>query len=55
MHKRRRKAKANGQNVDGKDFDHKTGKFTSIKTNRGNRSKGTKSESGAKYRVKKHS
>ena len=52
---RRRKAKSNGQNVEGKDFDHKTGKFTSVKTNRGNRGKGTKAESGAKYRVKKHS
>jgi len=52
---RRRRAKSNGQNVEGKDFDHKTGKFTSVKTNRGNRGEGTKAESGAKYRVKKHS
>jgi len=52
---RRRKAKANGQDVDGKDFDHRTGRFTSVRTNRGNRGKGTKSESGAKYPVKKHS
>ena len=43
---RRRKAKANGQDVDGKDFDHRTGRFTSVRTNRGNRGKGTKSESG---------
>ena len=33
-----------GKNLDGKDYDHKTGRFTSIKANRGNRGHGTKNE-----------
>tara|TARA_B100000927_G_C16421396_1_gene451534 strand:- start:622 stop:855 length:234 start_codon:yes stop_codon:yes gene_type:complete len=40
----RRKAKKNGKNISGKDYDHKTKRFTSIKSNRGNRGKGTKKE-----------
>ena len=42
--RKRRAAKKNGQNIAGKDYDHKTRKFVSIKANRGNRGKGTKSE-----------
>ena len=42
--RKRRAAKKNGQNIAGKDYDHKTRKFVSVKSNRGNRGKGTKSE-----------
>ena len=41
----RRAAKKAGKNIDGKDYDHKDGKFKSIKANRGNDGKGTKKES----------
>ena len=37
----------------GKDYDHKTSTFKSVKANRGNDSKGTKLESGKKYKIKK--
>ena len=40
----RRKAKNQGKDIRGKDYDHKTKRFTSIKSNRGNRGKGTKKE-----------
>ena len=40
----RRKAKKDGKDIKGKDYDHKTKRFVSIKANRGNRGKGTKSE-----------
>tara|TARA_R100001594_G_scaffold87524_1_gene121838 strand:- start:1271 stop:1501 length:231 start_codon:yes stop_codon:yes gene_type:complete len=40
----RRAAIKAGKSVDGKDYDHKTGRFTSIKANRGNRGRGTKTE-----------
>jgi hypothetical protein len=40
----RRKAKSEGKNIEGKDFDHKTREFISVKENRGNRGKGTKKE-----------
>ena len=42
--KKRRAAKKAGKNIRGKDFDHKTRRFTSIKSNRGNRGRGTKKE-----------
>ena len=42
--KKRREAKKKGKNIRGKDYDHKTKRFTSIKNNRGNRGKGTKKE-----------
>ena len=42
--RKRRKAKENGKDIRGKDYDHKTKRFTSIKNNRGNRGKGTKKE-----------
>ena len=42
--RKRRKAIKHGENISGKDYDHKTKKFTSIKNNRGNRGKGTKKE-----------
>jgi len=40
----RRAAKKAGKNIKGKDYDHKTKRFVSIKTNRGNRGHGTKKE-----------
>ena len=40
----RRAAIKAGKDVDGKDYDHKTGRFTSVKANRGNRGHGTKNE-----------
>ena len=42
--RKRRAAKKKGKNIRGKDYDHKTKRFTSIKNNRGNRGKGTKKE-----------
>ena len=42
--RKRRAAKKDGQNITGKDYDHKTKRFVSIKANRGNRGKGTKLE-----------
>ena len=44
--RKRRKAKKAGKNLKGKDYDHKTKKFTSVKANRGNRGRGTKKEQG---------
>ena len=40
----RRAAIKAGKDVDGKDYDHKTKRFVSIKVNRGNRGHGTKTE-----------
>ena len=40
----RRAAKKRGVKLDGKDYDHKDGKFKTIKSNRGNDGKGTKNE-----------
>ena len=47
---RRRKA---GAKAKGKDWDHKDGRWETPKENRGNGGKGTKSEGGKKYYVKK--
>ncbi len=48
--KKRRAAKKNGKTLKGKDYDHKRGAFVSVRSNRGNQGKGTKSESGKKYK-----
>ena len=40
----RRAAKKRGINLRGKDYDHKTKRFTSVRSNRGNRGQGTKKE-----------
>ena len=40
----RKAAKKKGKNLKGKDYDHKTKRFTTVKKNRGNRGKGTKKE-----------
>ena len=42
--RKRRAAKKAGKDIRGKDYDHKTKKFTSIKANRGNRGHGTRNE-----------
>ena len=42
--RKRREAKKNGKNVNGKDYDHKTKRFTSVKNNRGSFGNGTKKE-----------
>ena len=42
--RKRRAAKTAGKNITGKDFDHKTRRFISVKANRGNRGRGTKKE-----------
>ncbi len=42
--RKRRAAKKAGMDLRGKDYDHKTKKFTSTKSNRGNRGHGTKRE-----------
>ena len=40
----RKAAKKKGINLRGKDYDHKDGKFKTVKANRGNDGKGTKKE-----------
>ena len=40
----RRTAKKAGKSLKGKDYDHKTKRFTSVKANRGNRGHGTRNE-----------
>ena len=42
--RKRRAAVKAGKNINGKDYDHKDGKFKSVKANRGNDGKGTKRE-----------
>ena len=42
--RKRRAAIKAGKNIKGKDYDHKTKKFTTIKANRGNRGHGTRNE-----------
>jgi len=41
---KRRKAIKAGKNIKGKDYDHKDGRFKSVKANRGNDGNGTKKE-----------
>tara|TARA_R110002020_G_scaffold461955_2_gene681192 strand:- start:504 stop:737 length:234 start_codon:yes stop_codon:yes gene_type:complete len=42
--RKRRAAIKAGKNIKGKDYDHKTKRFTSVKANRGNRGHGTRNE-----------
>ena len=42
--KKRRAAKKAGRSLTGKDYDHKDGRFKSVRANRGNDGKGTKRE-----------
>lgn len=39
---KRREAKARGENIRGKDYDHSTKRFTSIKANRGRKGEGNR-------------
>ena len=47
----RRKARSNGTNVKGKDWDHKDRKYKSPTQNRGNDGKGTKKEGQRNYKA----
>jgi hypothetical protein len=49
--RKHRAAKKNGRDTSDMDFDHRTGKFVSVKTNRGNRGEGTKKEGGKNYKI----
>lgn len=49
----RRSAKKNGRSVEGMDYDHRTNRFVSVATNRGNRGEGTKKEGNKNYKVKR--
>lgn len=42
--RKRRAAIKAGKNIKGKDYDHKTKRFTSVRANRGNRGHGTRNE-----------
>tara|TARA_Y100001938_G_scaffold144370_1_gene218810 strand:+ start:368 stop:601 length:234 start_codon:yes stop_codon:yes gene_type:complete len=42
--RKRRAAIKAGKNIKGKDYDHKTKRFTTVKANRGNRGHGTRKE-----------
>jgi hypothetical protein len=42
--RKRRAARKAGKNIAGKDYDHWSKAFVSVKTNRGNRGRGTKKE-----------
>jgi len=41
----------NNPSADGKDYDHKSGSFKSVKANRGNDGKGTKKEGKSNYKL----
>ena len=47
-----RMARANPSASEGKDYDHKRGKFVSVKSNRGNEGEGTKKEGNSSYQYK---
>ena len=47
----RRKAKRNGVNVKGKDWDHKDGRWEKVSKNRANDGEGTKKEGRKKNKV----
>ena len=49
----RRRAKRSGKNVDGKDWDHKDGRWETVARNRANDGQGTKKEGKKKYKVPK--
>ena len=50
---KRRKAIKEGKDIKGKDYDHKDGRFKSVKANRGNDGKGTKREGFSTKIIKK--
>mgnify|MGYP003647986126 FL=1 len=41
----------NNPSTKGKDYDHKSGSFKSVKANRGNDGAGTKKEGNTKYKI----
>ena len=47
-----REARANPSAAAGKDFDHKRGRFVSVRSNRGNEGEGTKKEGKSNYKYK---
>ena len=47
-----REARANPSAAKNKDFDHKRGRFVSVKSNRGNEGEGTKKEGDNTYKHK---
>ena len=49
----RRRAKRSGKNVDGKDWDHKDGRWETVARNIANDGEGTKKEGKKKYKVPK--
>ena len=49
----RRKARKNGTNVNGMDWDHKDGRWEKVSRNRANDGKGTKREGKKRYKVPK--
>lgn len=51
-HAQRERRKA-GDSANGKDWDHKDGKWKSVKANRGNDGNGTKKEGKRNYKVPK--
>lgn len=51
-HSQRERRKA-GDSANGKDWDHKDGKWKSVKANRGNDGNGTKKEGKRNYKVPK--
>ena len=53
--RKRRAAKKAGKDIRGKDYDHKDGRFKSVKANRGNDGKGTKREGFSTKTMKKTS
>lgn len=44
-------ARNNPSAAKGKDFDHKRGRFVSVKSNRGNEGEGTKKEGSTEYKT----
>lgn len=49
-HAQRERRKA-GESAEGKDWDHKSGRWKSVRANRGNDGEGTKKEGKKSYRV----
>ena len=47
-----REARANPSAAAGKDFDHKRGRFVSVRSNRGTEGEGTKKEGKSNYKYK---
>lgn len=46
-----RERRAAGASANGKDYDHKDGRFKSVSANRGNDGEGTKKEGSRRYKI----